>query len=150
MKRITVLITIFMVFLAFTACENGKDDATASSTNLSESTSVVGTTESTMPGLGKDDELGKEETTPVKTTTSIETEPPVTDATSPVTGMLTYESYEAMTEAQQIAFMEEFEDIAAFFDWYNAAKAEYEAQNPAIEVGEEGIIDLDKIGNGEE
>ena len=126
-----------------------KDDATAPSTNLSENTPTVETTESTMSGLVQDDELDGEETMPVQTATPIETEPPVTDATSPVTGMLTYESYEAMTEEQQIAFMETFESIEAFFEWYNTAKAEYETQNPGIEI-DDGIIDLDKIGQNDE
>lgn len=146
-RRILIYMITVMIFL--TAC--GKMPA---ETTLPSTTGQVETTEASLPGV--DDSIFGDETLLVETTSSVEpttpaeTEPPVTDATSPVTGMLTYESYEAMTEAQQIEFMESFEDMEAFFEWYNTAKAEYEAQNPAIEVGEGGIVDLDKIGQNDE
>ncbi len=55
---------------------------------------------------------------------------------------VTYAEYLAMTGAEQSAFINSFESTEAFFQWRNAAKAEYEAQNPDIELGNGGDIDL--------
>ena len=135
-----------MVIL-LSACGNQLEDSTMPTAPAQE---VIAQKEYTEPATpDTDNSVSEDEQFPAKDV-MIQTEPPVTDATSPVTGMLTYESYEAMNEAQQIEFMETFESVEAFFEWYNTAKTEYEDQNTAIEVGEGGIIDLDKIGNGEE
>ena len=64
-------------------------------------------------------------------------EPEVIDPTE-------YERFMNMTPAEQRAFMEDFDDIEAFFDWYNAAKFAYEQANPAIDVGE-GDINIGEI-----
>ena len=48
---------------------------------------------------------------------------------------MTYEEFEALTPAEQRAFQESFSDIELFFDWYDAAKAKYEEENPPIEIG---------------
>lgn len=55
-----------------------------------------------------------------------------------------YEAYHAMSGAEQKAYLESFESIEAFFEWYNAAKAEYEAAHPSIEI-ENGSVDLSQI-----
>jgi hypothetical protein len=46
-----------------------------------------------------------------------------------------------MTPEQQQVFMESFAKIEDFFTWFEKAKAEYEAANPPISVGD-GKIDL--------
>ena len=79
-----------------------------------------------------------------------------TDSTKPTekpgsgdSDAVTYEEYMQMTATEQRDYMESFESVDAFFAWYNAAKAEYDAQNPDIEVGN-GSIDMGDIigGNG--
>lgn len=55
-----------------------------------------------------------------------------------------YEAYHAMSGAEQKAYLESFESIEAFFEWYNAAAAEYEAAHPDIEI-ENGSVDLSQI-----
>ena len=60
-------------------------------------------------------------------------------------GVVTYEEYNNMTVDEQKAHFESFEDMAAFFEWYNNAKAEHEVKNPAIEIGGDGTIDLNEI-----
>ena len=58
-----------------------------------------------------------------------------------------YEDFQKMTPAEQQAYMSSFDSIEAFFAWYEAAKAEHEAANPPIDVGD-GNIDLDEIIGG--
>ncbi len=69
-----------------------------------------------------------------------------TSATEPVndeTALLAaeYESYINMTGAQQQEFIGSFESIEDFFEWYNSAKAAYDALHPVIDVGD-GNVDL--------
>lgn len=81
--------------------------------------------ETTVPTTGKDSE----------------------DESKPATDSTDYETYNAMSGEQQKAFMETFESVEAFFDWYNAAKEEYDAQHPDVEIGDDAI-DFGEIING--
>lgn len=72
---------------------------------------------------------------------------PATEATQPTTPPapgegVDYLTFQAMTGAEQRAFQNSFPDLAAFFEWYNAAKAAYEQANPPIEVGGDGKVTL--------
>ena len=62
-------------------------------------------------------------------------------------GKMTYEKYIGLNGFEQQAFMETFDSIPAFFEWYNTAKAEYEANREIIEIGGDGTIDLGDIIN---
>lgn len=64
-------------------------------------------------------------------------------------GKMTYDDYQSMSPAEQQEYMDSFENIDGFFDWYNSAKDQYEEENPPIDVGD-GEIDLGEIigGNG--
>ena len=64
--------------------------------------------------------------------------------TKPSTNLSAFEQYENMSAAQQREFMESFDSVEAFFDWYNKAKDEHNAQNPDVEIGN-GVVDLDKL-----
>lgn len=48
--------------------------------------------------------------------------------------VIEYERYMAMSGAEQIAYMESFGSVEAFFEWLNKAKDEYEAANPIIPI----------------
>jgi len=61
---------------------------------------------------------------------------------------LSYEQYNAMTGAQQQAFFESFSNVEAFFEWYNAAKQEYDEANKDIVIGGDATIDMGDILNG--
>lgn len=76
-----------------------------------------------------------------ETTPSEETVPPTEGGNQGSAGKTAYEDYINMTGEQQLAFMQSFDSMEAFFAWLNAAKAEYEAQNPGTDVGD-GNIDL--------
>lgn len=83
-----------------------------------------------------------EETTPSEETTPTEeSTPPTEDPNQGSSNTTAYEEYIKMSGEQQLAFMQSFESPEAFFAWLNAAKAEYEAQNPGIDV-DDGDIDL--------
>ena len=65
----------------------------------------------------------------------------------PASGTTEYEWYNSLSGDEQMAFMESFESVPAFFDWYNAAKAEYDALHPEIEI-DDNVIDLGDLAGG--
>lgn len=82
--------------------------------------------------------------------TSEATIPGATEETEATAVPLTdYEWYHSLSGEEQEAYMDSFESVAAFFDWYNAAKAEYDALHPEIEI-DDNVIDLGDLvgGNG--
>ena len=71
------------------------------------------------------------------------TQPPVTqdpEVQGPVPSVTLFEDYQAMNGTQQLAFFQSFSDPEAFFEWYNAAVADYQARNPGVEIGPGGMI----------
>ncbi len=73
---------------------------------------------------------------------------PPADGNTSDSDEMTYEKYNAMSGDEQQKFFSSFANPADFFTWYNAAKAEYEASQNRIEIGEGGSIDLGEILNG--
>ena len=53
---------------------------------------------------------------------------------------MTYEKYIAMSPEEQQAYYKSFPSATEFFNWYNAAKEKYEAEQNYIEV--DGEINL--------
>ena len=53
-----------------------------------------------------------------------------------------YQTFLAMTGAEQRAFQDSFPSVDAFFAWYNAAKAAHEQANPPIEIDGSGTVTL--------
>ena len=77
---------------------------------------------------------------PVSTDPS-STEPsgaPTQDDPSP----MSYAAYSAMSAEEQYAFMLSFENPEAFLNWFNAAKAAYDASNPVHVLQPGDVIDL--------
>ena len=119
--------------------------------DVTESTEPT-TGETEAPTEGKDDPVEgttepTEATDPTESTETPESTEP-SESTTPAEGdnqggstVTAYENYMNMSGEEQLAFMQSFESMEAFFAWLNAAKAEYEAQNPGIDVGD-GNIDL--------
>ena len=110
-------------------------DYTGPTLNASEGAEVwdetTGTTASTTP----------ESTTPP--TTQPSTEP----TTSEESQLLTYEQYMALPTSKQQEYFLSFGDVDAFYNWLEAAEAEYEKNHP--EEGGDGNIDIgDYMGNG--
>jgi len=93
----------------------------------------------------KDDEKTENPSGPV-TNPGTDTTPPVTDDTTEQDGEMTYEKFMALTPTEQREYQESFNDIDAFFQWYNAAKEKYEKEHPSIEV--DGPIDMEQIAGG--
>ena len=63
-------------------------------------------------------------------------------------GKMTYEKYNAMSGEDQQKYFSSYANPMDFFNWYNEAKAEYEASQNRIEIGEGGSIDLGDLING--
>lgn len=59
--------------------------------------------------------------------------------------LLTYAEYLEMTAAERSAFADSFEDSSEFFEWLNAVMDIYEQQQKDNEIGQDGVIDMDKI-----
>ena len=60
---------------------------------------------------------------------------------------MTYEEYEAMSEAEKDIFRDSFEPRIDFYIWYAAAKKDYEDSKNNIVIGGDGSIDLGDILN---
>ena len=73
-----------------------------------------------------------------------EGQPPVSDTEKPE-NILTYEEFWAMDGDAQLAYKESFESVEEFYEWYNVAKAEYDAAHPGVDAGD-GDIDLGELG----
>lgn len=67
------------------------------------------------------------------------------DAASKWEELLTYAEYLEMTAAERSAFADSFEDSSEFFEWLNAVMDIYEQQQKDNEIGQDGVIDMDKI-----
>lgn len=59
--------------------------------------------------------------------------------------LLSYEEYLEKTAAERSAFAESFEDPADFKAWLKAAKETYESQQQDEGIGNDGVIDMEKI-----
>lgn len=55
---------------------------------------------------------------------------------------ITYELYNAMSAAEQQAVIDSFGSMEDFVVWFNYIKAQYELENPDIEIGADGVVDL--------
>ena len=73
-----------------------------------------------------------------------EGQPPASESDQPEK-LLTYEEYWLMDGKSQAEYYNSFGSDEAFFEWYNAAKAEYDAAHPGVDAGD-GEIDLGDLG----
>ncbi|MBR4109313.1 MAG: hypothetical protein IKK41_03215 [Oscillospiraceae bacterium] len=81
---------------------------------------------------------------PTEDTTNNETtETTVPNVSVPPADKMTYVVYNAMSADEQLAFINSFESIDAFFVWYNTAKEEY--NNNLIEIDGSTPIDLEEV-----
>lgn len=113
---------------------NGNAPASSSSSSSEQSGNSSGNSSRPSSGTSSNPSSG-----------SSSSKPEINDAV--LEGKMTYEEYMVLDGSEQEKYMKTFPDVADFFDWYNAAKDKYEAENPSIEVGDEPI-DMDAIING--
>lgn len=99
--------------------------------------------EDTRPVQTEPEVTETEETKPVVTEPS-QTESQQTEPVQIPDGEIDYETFTAMEPALQRQYMESFESMDAFFEWYNAAKEAYEQEHPVLDVGD-GVIDLEDL-----
>lgn len=155
-KQILALTLVLVLLL--TGCGKGNEVADNTTETSSAAEGTPATAES-IPGL--EDSEFDDETEPTVTETTAATEPTETtentepaesvepETTAPTTTptqppakeQMGYEEFQNLSAADQQAFMGTFENLDLFFAWYNQAKAEYEAANPPIDVGD-GSVDI--------
>lgn len=97
---------------------------------------------SDVPETGEQGEDSDTDTVPSPTA-----EPIDPDSVGHIPNSTAYEQYQNMSGEDQLAFMESFDSVEAFVAWYNAAQAEYEAKNPAIEI-DGSVIDMNELLGG--
>lgn len=100
---------------------------------------IGGTDEAVFPdeSVGEEQPVQTQPTQPQPTETQ-PTEPytpPTSDGTVGPNREVTFAQYEAMAEMDQLLFYYSFADANDFYAWYNAAKAEHEANNGDIIIG---------------
>ena len=172
-KRILVLMLVFVLLASGCGAKNAIVDNTASETiaevpatteksvpgvedsEFSEETKPTETetqteaTEVTEPTEATEPSKPNENTEPSKPTDPVEPETtaPTTEPTEPpAPAQMDYMTFQNMSAADQQAYMATFGGLDQFFAWYNQAKADYEAANPPIDVGD-GNVDIgDLIG----
>lgn len=132
------------------ATEAAGTDRETAATEEPEADKETSATEMTEPE--KETSAAEETTTPTEAGPPEETQnttPEETEATEPAPAVtnMTYERYCSLSGEEQMAYMQTFDSLADFFDWYNAAKEAYEKENPGIEIGD-GNIDLGEIAGG--
>ncbi len=106
-------------------------DSTSSTEPSNESSSSPTTPEDTKPEDTKPEDTKPEDTKPEDTT------PPETGS-----GITEFEWYIALSGEEQLAFYNTFPSAKEFMEWYNAAKAEYDALHPTETVPNDGNVDL--------
>lgn len=177
MRKILLFVLMTALLLAMIGCgkQTGETQPTTTQATTEPSGTTSAETTENMGAL-EDSDFGdetEETTSPTEETEPLETDPLETDPeetdpeeTDPVAPEATkpteapagdgntdplvaeYEAFTALAPAEQQKFVESFATIDQFFNWYNAAKAAYEAANPPIDVGD-GKIDLEEIIGGQ-
>ena len=122
------------------------DDVPSSGTSQPSTSAPSGSTPSTSQPSASAPATQPSTSVPTTqpSTSTPTTQPPTSTPESPNT-TLTYEQFTAMTGAEQRAFQSSFATIDDFFAWYNAAKETYEKENPSIEIGGDGMVDLEGL-----
>jgi len=115
--------------------ESPVEDTEGKGKDTSANTNSNGEETKTVSGNGQTADKGTDTTNKADTPVNI-----------PKPADVSYEKYHAMKAEDQQAFFDSFDSIEGFFDWYKAAKAKYEKDNPDQEIGD-GPIDLgDLVG----
>ena len=167
-RRILALLLAVVMILALAACKKNETPAESVPGVIQtpdfndggleatpDSDDVAPVTEAPAETEAEEETASTEETQAPDTTEPAETTAPATEPeettvpTNPAVQMTEYEWYNSLSGEEQMAFMESFDSVPAFFDWYNNAKAEHEKLHPDIEIGD-GVIDLGGLvgGNG--
>lgn len=118
-------------------------DEVGEETNDAVSDETVGS-DDPEPSSSESSSTDAGQDSPAESTTGRPEEPieSVTEATTAEPEFLSYDAYHAMSAAEQEAHFNSFDSPAAFFEWYNAAKAKYLEEHPNAEIGPDGSIIL--------
>lgn len=165
-KKLMSFILVIVMLLSLCACKNkateaeSTTEAAKSEETVPAETILVTEPTETLADIDRDDVVretepevnkaiiitGEEETTNENEEDSTEGNEvlmetvPVEEIGTVVAEKTEYEKLMEMSGEEQQEFMESFESLDAFFAWLETAKAEYEAKNPGIEIGGDGIV----------
>ena len=123
------------------ATENKNNSSNSSSSGNSSNSNSSAATSSNNVNMGNGSSNGS------GSSGSSSSKPSIEDVEED--GKVTYEEYIAMSGADQKKYLESFESVEKFFKWFNAAKEQYDKENPSIEIGN-GSIDMNEIINGKQ
>lgn len=142
MKR-ALLIVLALLMLTAAGCR--KKNAEKAPTT--EATTVA-TTEVTIPGLEDsifDEDVIIESAEEVPAVQApVDQVPDADESELPAPGEMDFETFKNMAPSRQRAYQESFEDIDAFYDWYEAAMAAYDEEHAAIEIVD-GVVDMSQF-----
>ena len=122
----------------------GQDDVNPAEDGEVTKPTAPAVQDATEPSHPEDEDTPQPSTKPTEEPSQPSTAP--TEEDKP----MDYQTFHAMSGAEQQAFQQSFESLDEFFEWYNDAKEAYEKANPPIEVGGDGVIDMEDLvgGNG--
>ncbi len=158
-RSVIILLLAALMLLTLAACKTVDVPVASTQENISGAVTIPEEFLDETAPSGEETLAGENaEVTEEAAETEAEEEPEETTAateeatevpTETVAKLTEFEWYNALSGEEQMAYMESFDSLAAFFDWYNAAKDEYEQLHPSIEIGN-GEIDLGDLlgGNG--
>lgn len=129
--------------------QNGEEDDTPGGSSDGEKTTQPTQPENTDPEPTDSAPTDPKPTDPVTTEpqpTDPENTDPETNDPSSDANEVTYEEYNNMSPEEQMAYYSQFPSMEAFVEWYNRAKAAYDEEHGAIDVGD-GNIDLGDLIN---
>lgn len=155
-KRIYAVIAIFSVIFVLAGCKKDVDEKVVNETEkMTVASEAVTLPTETIPEIDREDGVRETEPAVNKATIVEKTEEdaedqvssssetvPAEDVGIPVEEKSEYEKLLAMSGEEQKAFMESFETMDDFFNWLDAAKAEYEAKTAPIEIGSDGVVNI--------
>ena len=139
MKKRLFLSLLLITGVMLAACGLKTENKTQSTTVPAESQPAAIDDLDIQVGVGQRGEYEDENPTQAtEATQPVETKPTEEQTGSELT--VTYAQYQAMTEEEQEAFVESFPTMSDFVDWWNAAQAAQEKDDPIILDG--NAVDL--------
>ena len=102
-------------------------------------------TEDTKPADDEPEATTKPKENATKPTTKPTTKPKPTTPSGSDTVNVDYKEFLDMTAAEQQAFAESFDKLEDFFGWLNKARDLYKKENPSIEIGDDGTINMEDL-----
>lgn len=142
MKKMTgILLAVILLLGILAGCKKeGTKTAQPPAETSGTSTTTPGGLEDSI--FDDDTTAGQQNQSPTDATQGQETPSSPTVTHDSNVQSLDYESFRALTPAQQREYQESFPSMDAFFEWYNAAYEAYKEDNPPTIIDGSGTVTL--------